>query len=73
MESQQLQHQLQRVQQEEMEANPDGTIPTDQPRRSDQIRRRLMQLDHNIKQVDATKHGVFTDDRLPLDRMDDAA
>ena len=53
MESQQLQFQLQRVQQEEMETKPDGTAPTDQqqPRKSDQIRRRLMEIDHNMKQV----------------------
>ena len=53
MESQQLHYQLQRVQQEEIENKPEGTIPPpeQQPRKSDQIRRRLMELDHNMKQV----------------------
>lgn len=50
-EAQQLQLQLQRVQQEEAETNPDVNLSAEQPRRSDQIRRRLVEIDHSIKQV----------------------
>jgi len=52
MESQRLQFQLQHAQQEEIEVKADATVTTEQqPRKSDQIRRRLMEIDHNMKQV----------------------